>query len=273
MTSIDGKKIAAAHIADFQIKKQPEKFLAAFCVGENQSSIIFLKQKKRVADILRVEFRLVTFSQNIEESELCREIKKMGEDSMCGGIIVQLPLPSHFNVATMLNTIPYEKDIDVLSDEARRRCKEGINLIYPPAVGACKTIIKEHYGVSDVTNKIVAVVGLGMLVGSPITEWFRGKCKELILIDKGDGYQKIKNVDIVICGTGVPHLIDITMVKQDALIIDFGYGEKNGVVCGDFSPSSIGDKEEDNITYTPTPGGTGPILVAQLFENFFTINS
>ena len=25
--------------------------------------------------------------------------------------------------------------------------------------------------------------------------------------------------------------------------------------------------------YTPTPGGTGPVLVAKLFENFYELNS
>jgi len=28
----------------------------------------------------------------------------------------------------------------------------------------------------------------------------------------------------------------------------------------------------ENFTYTPTPGGTGPILVAKLFENFYMLN-
>ena len=31
--------------------------------------------------------------------------------------------------------------------------------------------------------------------------------------------------------------------------------------------------EEKNIHYTKTPGGTGPVLVAKLFENFYALNS
>ena len=38
---------------------------------------------------------------------------------------------------------------------------------------------------------------------------------------------------------------------------------------GDFGSFGADDKE---IIYTPTPGGTGPVLVAKLFENFYKLN-
>ncbi|MFA6364994.1 MAG: bifunctional 5,10-methylenetetrahydrofolate dehydrogenase/5,10-methenyltetrahydrofolate cyclohydrolase [Candidatus Paceibacterota bacterium] len=266
MNRIDGKKIAADIVANLQKKTTPKKFLAAFCVGKNQSSVIFLKQKKRIADIIHIDFRLITLSQNIEESEVCREIKKIGEDSMCGGIIVQLPLPSHLDMRRVVNSIPPEKDIDVLSDAARARSAENKKAIYQPAVGTIDAILQNTH--IEISKKKVAIVGMGTLVGKPIAAWLRGKCEELTCLDKGDDIRKVKRADVVILGTGVPHLIDGMMVNEGALVIDFGYGEKDGKVCGDFNPFPI-----ENFYYTPTPGGTGPILVAQLFKNFYIVNS
>ena len=91
------------------------------------------------------------------------------------------------------------------------------------------------------------------------------------MLDKGFDGAILKNTDIVILGTGHPHLIDVGMLKENTLVIDFGYGMKDGKICGDFNPlqSTTNNTQQTTIFYTPTPGGTGPILVAKLFENFF----
>ena len=63
-------------------------------------------------------------------------------------------------------------------------------------------------------------------------------------------------------------------LKDGAMVIDFGFNPSTGSgqvkkVVGDFNSDGA---EEKNIFYTPTPGGTGPILVAKLFENFYKLN-
>ncbi len=120
----------------------------------------------------------------------------------------------------------------------------------------------------------VAVVGLGFLVGKPISEWLKGRCVELYLLDIGSDLSALKNADLVILGTGQAGLIKPEMLKDDALVIDFGYGMLNGKISGDFDASSFKiQNSKFKISYTPTPGGTGPILVAKLFENFYSLNS
>jgi 5,10-methylene-tetrahydrofolate dehydrogenase/methenyl tetrahydrofolate cyclohydrolase len=67
-------------------------------------------------------------------------------------------------------------------------------------------------------------------------------------------------------------LIRSSMVKPGAIILDFGYGEMvidgKRRLCGDLDPTDTKD-----IIHTPTPGGTGPLLVACLFENFYILHS
>ncbi|KKU19528.1 MAG: hypothetical protein UX29_C0002G0001, partial [Parcubacteria group bacterium GW2011_GWA2_46_10] len=61
-------------------------------------------------------------------------------------------------------------------------------------------------------------------------------------------------------------------LKEGAGVIDFGYYYfEDGKLSGDLDMTS---PDIDKLSfYTPTPGGTGPILVAKLLENFYKLNS
>lgn len=284
---IDGKKIAEDILARLKEKKT-KKFFAAFLVGENPASISFLKQKEKIAKDLKIDFRVYTFGNEITQDLLRKKILKIVEHKTCGGAIVQIPLPHHINPQYVMNVIPREKDVDVLGERALGAFYAGRNLVLPPAVGVVDEIIQKFPPKADqpraekfeIKNSRVAIVGLGNLVGKPIATWLKGKVSDLCLLDKGSDYSLIKSADIVILGSGQPHLISKEMLKEEALVIDFGYGRKqiaNGEwqLVGDFDASqpTTDNQQPTTILYTPTPGGTGPILVAKLFENFFVLNS
>lgn len=267
---IDGKSIAENILARLRDKKT-KKFFAAFLVGENPASVSFLKQKEKIARSLNIDIRIYKFEENITQDKLRKEILKIAKHKTCGGVIVQLPLPAHINAQYVMNVIPKEKDIDVLGERALGAFYAGRNIVSPPAVGVVEEILKNQNIVLN--EKKVGVVGLGNLVGKPIATWLRGNVSDLYLFDKGSDYSLLKNADIAILGTGQLHLISRSMLKEKVLVIDFGYGMKDGKICGDFDalPLTTNNKQQTTIFYTPTPGGTGPILVAKLFENFFTL--
>ena len=281
---IDGKKIAEEIIEN--LKKQPKskKFLSAFLVGENPASVSFLKQKETVAKELEIDFRLYRFPNSITQDELRKEVLKIANHKTCGGVIVQLPLPEPINRYYVCNVIPREKDVDVLGERALGAFYTGRNKVLPPAAGVLEKILQvTGYSLQDAK---VAVVGLGFLVGKPIATWLTrlasdeskrvGKVSELYLLDKGSDLTspegKLKEADIVISGVGKSGLINSEMLKNNAIVIDFGYSMIDGKVHGDFNASAL-DPNRHTLTYTPTPGGTGPVLVAQLFENFYRLNS
>lgn len=263
---VDGKKIAADIIAELKKRPSPGKFLAAILVGENTASISFLNQKKRIADELGVDFRLHKLPEDISQNDLTGEIKMLAADANCGGIILQLPLPSGLDRDGAIESIPLEKDVDAL--RSALGLTEAPSLL-PPAVMVVEAVIRNSK--FEIQNSSVAVVGLGFLVGRPVANWAKGKFKDISLLDKGDDLGVLKNADIVVCGTGVPGLIKPEMLKENALVIDFGYGQKDGKSVGDFVPPS--PDSSFSILYSPVPGGTGPILVAELFENFYKLNA
>ena len=137
-------------------------------------------------------------------------------------------------------------------------------------------------------NKIVAVVGRGFLVGKPIAEWLNGKCGKLIVLNSKSNLRDLQEADLVITGVGKAGLIKPTMLKPGAGVIDFGYdvkkirhekGEMGKKIFGDFDSSSLVPNLSPLLShlsfsfYTPTLGGPDPILVAEIFKNFYKLNS
>lgn len=301
MREISGKEIAQKIIEDLKSQPAPKKILAAILVDSTSSpqvglaSLSFLKQKERVAKELGVDFRIYTLSADLKNDGLRREIGKIARLNRVSGVIVQLPLPEGVNRRYVLNTIPQEKDVDVLSEKAQEAFRAGKNKILPPAVGVVEEILSDtnirmHTNNTNdfLKDKKAAVVGLGFLVGKPISEWLKGKTKELYLLDIGSDLSILQDADLVITGVGKAGLIKPEMLKEGAIIIDFGYGVEHGTlnikhgteqekqkIYGDFDPSTFHAPSSilhDSGWYTPTPGGTGPILVAKLFENFYKLN-
>lgn len=280
MREIPGKEIAGKIISQLKSRPVPKKILAAVLVGDDPGSISFLKQKQKTAKELGVDFRLYKFGAELKNDDLRKEMGKLAKLSRVGGIIVQLPLPAHINRRYVLNAIPIEKDVDVLSEKAQRAFAESKNPVLPPSVGVVNEILTIYD--LQLTTSRVAVVGLGFLVGKPISEWLKDKTKELYLLDIGSDFSILKNADLVITGVGKPGLIKPEMLKENAGVIDFGYGvetkdqeqetSNSKKIHGDFDTAHYNITTLKHLSfYTPTPGGTGPILVAKLMENFYKL--
>ena len=276
MPKIPCKEIAQKIIDGLKLKPTPKKILAAVLVGENSASISFIKQKEKIAKELGVDFRIYKFND--------QEIGRIASQKSVGGVIIQLSLPEQFNSQYILNTIPSEKDVDVLGERALGAFYAGRSKVLPPAVGVVEKIIANCK--LQIANLRIAVIGSGSLIGKPISIWLERKTAELIILNSKTKNikEELKNADIIISGAGKANLFSAEDVKENATIIDFGYSFIDGKISGDFNASSIENCPDvrdpegqeklkiENLRYTPTPGGTGPILVAKIMENFYKLN-
>lgn len=273
MIKIDGKKISQIILDQLKSRPIPRKFLAVFLVGNDSASESFVRQKEKIAKELGIDFRIYKFEENLSNDKLKEKMKQIISSKLCGGAVLQLPLPGGLNPLYVMNVIPPEKDVDVLSERSLGGFYNGRSKILPPSVVVVEEIFK--YLKIDISSlKSIAVVGQGTLVGKPITSWLSGKVSRVAIFDKGSDLTELKEADIVISGTGVSDLIKVSMLKKEAGIIDFGYGsDSSGKIGGDFDQNSIASVGDNHLNfYTPTPGGTGPILVACLFKNFYDLN-
>ncbi|MEK7187324.1 MAG: bifunctional 5,10-methylenetetrahydrofolate dehydrogenase/5,10-methenyltetrahydrofolate cyclohydrolase [Patescibacteria group bacterium] len=284
MAIINGTEIAKEILERLKNQPKPTKFLAAVLVGDDPASASFIRQKEKVAKELGVDFRLYQFPATITKDELRDKVLEIVSDKACGGVIVQLPLPNDLDKHYILNVVPQEKDVDVLGEQALGAFYLDRNPIHPPAVA----VVEEIVGCLkiDLAKTKVAVIGVGLLVGKPISLFLEGKAEKLEVFHRSSGnfQSQLKDFDLVISGAGSARLFSAKDLNSKALVIDFGYDEHDGKMVGDFDPStdSTGSPQassgqapkggdEKAIAYTPTPGGTGPILVAKLYENFYTL--
>jgi methylenetetrahydrofolate dehydrogenase (NADP+)/methenyltetrahydrofolate cyclohydrolase len=186
---------------------------------------------------------------------------------------VQLPLPENINRYYVLNAISKDKDVDCLSEAALGAFYTERGKIAPPSVGTVEEIFKlVRPDLGNLRDLKAIMVGAGFLIGKPVGFWLQNRIAELVVIDEHvkNIQGKLGDADIVITGTGQAHLFGANNLKEGSVVIDFGYNRIDGKIAGDFDPANA---EAKNIHYTKTPGGTGPILVAKLFENFYTLNS
>jgi methylenetetrahydrofolate dehydrogenase (NADP+)/methenyltetrahydrofolate cyclohydrolase len=272
MHIIDGKKIAAELLERLKAKPTPKKFFAGVLIGDDPASESFQKLKQDTAKGLGIDYRIYKLAPELGNDKLREEVGKLAKHTTCGGVIVQLPLPEPLNATYIVNAIPPEKDPDCLSERTLGSHYNNRAKVLHPAVATVEEVLARAK--VELKGKRVAVIGAGVLIGKPIAVWLMRKVSELYILGRGADFGVLKNCDVVISGVGKAGLFNADMVKNDALVIDFGYASVNGKLLGDFSADVLATRHSPlALSYTPTPGGTGPILVAKLFENFYVLNS
>lgn len=274
MQKISGIEISKEIIGRLKKLPKPSKAMAAVLVGDNPISANFVSEKEKVAKELGLGFKIYNLSDKLNNNDLRSEVNKIAADPAVGGVIVQLPLPPHIEKHEVLRDIPIAKDVDVLGSGAIASFYVRESGVLPPSVGVIEEIVSKFS--LDLSKMRVAIVGMGLLVGKPIALYLMHRAKSVNLLDQKSDIKDIHAAEMVISGVGKAKLIMPKMLQRGAVVIDFGYDYSEGKLVGDFD-HAVDDSDEQKLhhikIYTPTPGGTGPILVAKLFENFYKLNS
>jgi len=265
-TLVEGKKIA------LKIRKELEQkvtdchqqlFFHIVYVGTDPVIENYLSYKKKFAEAIGVQVIIHRFSEDCSQEELTTDIRTIAEHEQ--PMIIQLPLPKHLEVQSLLNEVPASLDVDVLSEDARKKYAQGEGVVVPPVVGSIIEVFK-HYNI-NLNNTNIVVIGEGMLVGKPIILWLttHGCDYRVITQDTSDILKKelLANADIIISGAGVPGLVTADEVKQGVVVIDAGTSESGSRIVGDIDVSV----QEKSSLFTPVPGGIGPLTIAILYRN------
>lgn len=252
----DGRRIAAdilSHVKT-RAKRLPHSPRVIAIVGsETPATLAYLKIKAMRAKDAGCTFETRPLGASFD-----------GADA----IIIQLPLPGRVNQKEICDSIPIEKDADVLSSAARASFENGDeDALLPPVVGAIHEIFA-HANV-QIKGKKAVVIGNGWLVGNPSAVWLKQQGAEVeVVTSKTENLAAVlRTADSIVSGTGSPHLIKPDMLKQGAILVDAGSSESNGTLAGDADPACA----KMCSLFTPVPGGVGPIAVAKLFENAVTL--
>jgi len=266
---LSGEKLAKSILASLKKRKKKPKALAVVQVGSNKVSQKYIAEKKRVAKDIGVKFQLVSLPKNVSFKTIESRVLSLSKDRRVAGIVVQLPLPSKLNTQKVLDLIPPEKDVDVLSSSSFAEFALGRLQILPPTVAAISHLLKAAK--KDIAGKKAVVVGAGRLVGLPTAVWLAQQGAEVSLVQKEtkNPASVIAKADIVVSGVGKPNLIVGSMIKKGAVVIDAGTSVEGAVTVGDVETESVSKKAS---FLSPVPGGVGPLTVACLLNNLYAIH-
>lgn len=264
---IDGKKLSLEILDNLRLKRAKFKKLkiAAFLIGEDREKISFLKIKQKFADYLNIDFKIYSLDDSLNKRQIRKYISQIINHKTINGGIVQLPISNHLPVQYILNSIPAKKDIDCLCSKLLGRFYTNTPIIRPPVVEVVD-FLREKF-LLDFEGKNILIIGYGRLIGKPLVHYFSNFNSTLIVAQSKTNLRYyFKDADVIIAGVGKRFLVD--ECKEGAVLIDFGYQVINKKIYGDLDFDKLKDKA---LLITPTPNGTGPILVAKLFENFFKL--
>jgi len=268
---IDGKKLSQDIIAKLKEERKSFTFnirLAVILVGDNSAALSFIKQKEKIAKELDVDFRLYQYPVSIKTKALRAQVNHISRLPTTKGVVVQLPLPKSIQTQTVLNGIIGRKDPDVLSENNLGKFYTQRLPILPPVVAAIRFLV-ETYKI-PLVGKNVLIIGRGPLVGKPLALWFihQGATVTVANSHTQNLIDYTQKAEIIVSSAGQPHLITSEMVSSKVIIFDAATVSENNKLQGDCDLEGLKDKVS---LITPVPGGLGPLTVAFLFQNLFTL--
>lgn len=274
MALIDGKKIAneiyenlAKEVDNLKKEHTLQPKLAVILVGKDPASLSYIKQKRKACEKTGIQWVQFDYEESLIQAELLDKIEELNQDYSIHGILVQLPLPEHFEVPKVIRAIDPHKDVDGFT--AYNLGKMFLSTEFedlPPCTPAGVIKMLEYYNINP-EGMDVTIVGASNIVGKPLSTMLlnRGATPTTCHIKTKDLKSHTKNADMVCVAVGKPNLITEDMVKEGAVVIDIGVNRlENGKLCGDCDFERI----EPIASYiTPVPGGVGPMTVACLMQN------
>ena len=268
---IDGKQLAkhlneetATRVAALK-KRGITPGIAVILVGDDPASAIYTRNKHRKAEKLGMKSVLKTFPADASQEEVMACVQELNNDPSIHAILVQSPLPKHFDEKALDNAIIPEKDVDGFHPyNVGRLYNDDPDKRYPVSCtprGVLKML--DHYNV-DLDGKDVVVMGRSILVGKPMQSLLQNRNATVTMLS---AYTKdeefyMRHADILIVAIGHPQFVKAQDVKEGAVVIDVGINRlEDGSLCGDVDFENV--KEKASLI-TPVPGGVGPMTIASL---------
>ena len=253
------------------IKSNKTPGLAIVLVGAKKESLTYVNIKKNKCKKYGLNCTLIELDETIDEKAILTSIIDLNNDDSVNGIIVQLPLPEHFNSRKILDLIVPEKDVDGLGTFNLGRLLSDSNpYFYPCTPEGCMTILTEHNVTIEGAHAVI--IGCSNIVGKPMALMFINKEATVTMCHKKT--KNIKNIvqmaDILIVACGVPELVKGDWVKDGTFVIDVGINYVNDEtslkgykIVGDVDFNEVSKKAH----ITPVPGGVGPMTVSTLLSH------
>ena len=185
--------------------------LAVIVVGDNPASRVYVRNKLSACVEVGVHSELHEFQAGCDEAVVLDEVERLNRDPRVHGILIQLPLPGHFDAGRVTQAIVPEKDVDGLNwCNLGALVATGHSLLEPCTPRAVLALI-ERAGMA-IEGSHAVVVGRSAIVGKPVALMLtaRGATVTVCHSKTRDLGQITRLADILVVAAGRPELIPAT---------------------------------------------------------------
>jgi methylenetetrahydrofolate dehydrogenase (NADP+)/methenyltetrahydrofolate cyclohydrolase len=239
--------------------------LAVVLVGDNPASRVYVRNKIKACAENGVHSELHEFPATVAQETVLSRVEALAVDPKIHGILVQLPLPAHFDNGALLEAIPVEKDADGFHLYNLGALVVG-DTVFPPCTPYGVMCLLDYLQL-PIEGQNTVVVGRSNIVGKPMALMLlaRSATVSICTSKTRDLSQYTLLADILVVATGKPKLITGAMVKEGAVVIDVGINRlSDGKLVGDVDFDSVKQRAG---WITPVPGGVGPMTITMLLAN------
>ncbi|MFH1189549.1 MAG: bifunctional 5,10-methylenetetrahydrofolate dehydrogenase/5,10-methenyltetrahydrofolate cyclohydrolase [Candidatus Omnitrophota bacterium] len=271
---LEGKPIAdkikasiAAEVAALKARHGRAPKLVAIRAFDNAASSVYVKNQKKTAESLGIEYELKDLPSGISQSGLEDVLKRLNSDPSVTAVILQLPMPGAIDAKRAVGVISPAKDAEGMHPQNVGKVLLGNYSIGPCTAMAVMELLASA-GV-DLFGKEAVIVGHSEIIGKPLSLMLLNKFATTtvchIATDKrGSLADHVRSAEILIVAVGKAGLIKGDWVREGAIVIDVGINKSGDRIVGDveFKEASA------RASYiTPVPGGVGPLTTTMLMRN------
>ena len=274
-TVLDGKAYAkqmeaelAERVAKLKQDSGRTPILATILVGDDPASATYVKMKGNACQRVGMDSLKVAMPQATTTEQLLAKIAELNNNPDVHGILLQHPVPSQIDERACFDAIALAKDVDGVTCLGFGNMAMG-----EPAYGSCTPqgimYLLENNGV-ELAGKHAVVVGRSAILGKPMAMMLlNANCTVTICHSRTQNLAElVKQADIVVGAVGKPELIKKDWIKSGAVVVDAGFHPRTHA---DGTSGGVGDIELTGIediasSYTPVPGGVGPMTINTLIR-------
>ena len=276
---IDDKQVAAAMRRDLADKVGsltesgwPPK-LVSIAVGDAEPAMLYIRNQRRVAELLEIAFEERSYSGDVSQDELLAAVQSLNADPRVTGVIIQRPVPAQLSIKELQQSAVHPlKDAEGMHPALIGNIVYN-DLVLGPCISLASVELLKWTGL-ELKGFEVVVIGHSEIVGKPIAFLLMSEGATVTVCHHMTRNLAVhsRQADAVFVAVGKPQLITGTMIKPGAVLIDIGINQVEGA---DGDSYVVGDADFDSCHevagwITPVPGGVEPMTVTMLMRNTVT---
>ena len=245
--------------------------LCALGSSEDYAARLYLQKEVEAAQKIGVETHIFDLDNTTPADGFCQAVKTLAKHADTDAVLIPRPLPDPLAQSDFADYLNPRQDIDGMSIANVGRlflCKTWEQIKNLPGFVPCTAmavmrLLDFHH--VDLQGKEVVVIGRSSTVGRPLAHLLSCKNATVKLCHSyTDLPRAVQNADIICSAAGTPGLLKTGWLKKGSTVIDISTNWNNNTLCGDANAQEL---DAAGISYSPVPGGVGPVTLAVLLEN------